>query len=140
MSKSNLFETDILELYFNGVAHAGLAENQVSTPLTDLTLALHTGDPGEAGDMTTSECAYSGYTRVTVARTAGGFTISGDAVTPVADIDFPISGDGPETASFFSIGTGVSDYIMYSGAISPTILINDGVIPRLTTASSVTED
>jgi hypothetical protein len=140
MSKGNAFETDILELYFNGTAHLGLAEDQVSTPLTLLTIALHTGDPGEAGDQTTSECAYTGYTRITVARTSGGFTIAGDAVTPVADIDFPISSDGPETASFFSIGTGVSDYLMYSGAISPTILINDGVIPRLTTATSVTED
>lgn len=140
MSKSNLFETDILELYFNAVAHLGLAEDQVTTPLTTLTLALHTGDPGEGGDMTTSECAYSGYARVTVARTAGGFTITGDAVSPVADVDFPISGDGPETATHWSVGTGVSDYIMYSGAISPTILINDGVIPRLTNATTITED
>jgi hypothetical protein len=104
---------------------------------------LHTGDPGEAGDQTTTECTYTGYTRVNVVRTSGGWTVSGTTptvVSPNANIDFPQATGGSETASYFSVGTGTGDYMMYSGAISPTIVISNGVTPRLTTASTISED
>jgi hypothetical protein len=51
MSKSNAFETDLLGLIFNGTAITTIADNAASTPLTNLYLALHTADPGEAGNQ-----------------------------------------------------------------------------------------
>jgi hypothetical protein len=142
MSKGNTFENDLLKLIFNATAIANIADNAASSPLTNLYVALHTADPGEAGSQTTSECAYTSYARVAVARTSGGFTVTGNSVSPAASIDFPAATGGSETATYFSIGTDVSGAgkILYSGAISPTISISSGVTPRLTTASTVTED
>ena len=40
----------------------------------------------------------------------------------------------------WSIGTGVGDYMMYSGVITPNIVCGSGITPVLTTASTVTED
>jgi hypothetical protein len=140
MSKSNAFETDMLELYFNATTHAELAENDSTSPAVNLTVALHTGDPGEAGTQLTNECTYTGYARVSVARTSGGWTVASGSVSPVADIDFPAATGGSETATHFSVGTGTGDYMMYSGTVTPNIVISSGVTPRLTTASAVTED
>lgn len=140
MSKSNSFENSFLLLLFNGTAIADIAENDTTTPATTLTVALHTADPGEAGTMTTSEAAYTSYARVTVARTSGGWTVVGNSVTPVAAIDFPQATGGSETITHFSVGTGVSNNIMYAGTVTPNIVVSSGVQPRLTTATQITED
>lgn len=142
MSKGNTFENDWMKLIFNATAIANIADNASSSPLTSLYVALHTADPGEAGDQTTSECAYTSYARVAVLRTSGGWTITANSVSPVANIDFPSCTGGSETATYFSVGVATSgaSKLLYSGAISPTIVITSGVIPRLTTSSVITED
>lgn len=58
MSKGNTFENDLLLLIFNATAIGNIADNAASSPLTNLYVSLHTGDPGEAGNQTTNECAY----------------------------------------------------------------------------------
>jgi hypothetical protein len=142
VSKGNTFESDLLSLIFKATAIANIADNAAASPLTNLFVALHTADPGEAGDQTTSECAYTSYARVTVARTAGGWSVASGSCSPVASIDFPAATGGSETATFASVGVATSgaSKILYSGAISPTIVISSGVTPRLTTASTITED
>lgn len=142
MSKGNTFENDILKLIFNGTAIANLADNAGASPLTDLYLALHTADPGEAGDQTTNECAYTSYARKAVARSGVGFTVSGNSVVLAANQDFVAATGGSETATHFSVGTASSGAgkILYKGAISPTIVISTGVTPRLTTGTTITED
>lgn len=142
MSKGNTFENDLLKLIFNATAIANIADNAASSPLTVLEMALHTADPGEAGDQTTSEAAYTSYTRVTVNRNSGGWTVSGASVSPVANIDFPTATGGSETETHASVGTAHTGTgkILYSGSISPNIAVSNGVTPRLTTASTVTED
>ncbi len=140
MSKSDAFENDILDLFFNATAIADLADDDQTSPATTLTIALHTADPGEAGNQATSEATYGGYARVTVARTSGGWTISGSSVSPLANIDFAEASSGTETITHFSIGSGVANYMMYFGAVTPNISVVTGVTPRLTTASAVTED
>lgn len=142
MSKGNTFENDILALLFNATAIANVADNAASAPLTALYVSLHTGDPGEAGNQTTSECAYGSYARVSVNRNGGGWSVSGNSVSPVANIDFPQATSGTETATYAVVGTASSGAgkILYSGAISPSISISSGVTPRLTTASTITED
>lgn len=140
MSKSNAFENAMLQLYFNGVTHANLADNTATAPATNLSVALHTADPGEAGDQSTSEATYTGYARVNVARTAGGWVVAANSVSPVANIDFPEATGGVETITHFSVGTGVGNAMMYSGTVTPNIAVTTGVTPRLTTASAITED
>lgn len=140
MSKGNTLENDLLKLYFNAVAIADLARDAAS-PVATLTVALHTADPGEAGSMATSEAAYTGYARVTVARTAGGWTVTGNSVSPVANIDFGACTASPGgDLTHFSVGTGVSNNLGYVGTLTPNITMAVGVIPRIKTTSTITED
>ena len=143
MSKGNTFENDLLKLIFQAAAIANLADNAASSPLTSLYVALHTADPGEAGDQTTSEISYTGYARVAVLRSASGWTVTANSVAPLADISFPISSGGAGgTATYASVGVASSgaSKILYSGALSPNIVVTSGVTPIITTGSAITED
>ena len=142
MSKGNTFENDWLKLIFNATAIANIADNAASAPLTNLYASLHTGDPGEAGDQTTSEATYTSYARVAVARTTGGWTVTNNSVSPVSDITFPQATGGTNTITHFAVGTAASGAgkILYKGTVTPNISVSSGVTPRLTTASTVTED
>lgn len=142
MSKGNTFENELLALIFNATGIANIADNAGTSPLTNLYVSLHTSDPGEAGSQTSNECAYTSYARVAVARSGSGWTVTGNSVSPAANIDFPEATGGTETATHFGVGTAASSTgkLLYKGAISPTIAISTGVTPRLTTASAITED
>ena len=141
MSKGDVFESDFLKLIFNATAIADLADNDATSPATTLTLALHTADPGEAGTQATSETAYTGYVRQTVARTAGGWTVTGGSVSPVANIDFPECTAAPGGAlTHFSVGTGVANKLLYKGTLSPNVTMAVGVIPRIKNTATITED
>jgi len=143
MSKSNDFENDLLKLIFNGTAIANLADNAVTGPLTSLFLALHTSDPGEAGTQSTGEIAYTGYARIPVLRTSGGWTITANSVSPVANVEFAeMTGGVGGTATFVTIGVAVTGAtkVLYRGALTPTIAVTTGVIPRIKPTSTITED
>jgi hypothetical protein len=142
MSKSNAWENDILAILFNATALANVFDNAATSPITNLYVSLHTADPGEAGDQTTNECAYTSYARVAVARTSGGWTITANSVSPTATVSFPACTGGSETATHFGVGKSSSGTgrLFYSGTISPNISISTGVTPQLTTASTITED
>lgn len=142
MSKSNTFENQLLALIFNATAIPNLAQNGVS-PLTQLFVALHTADPGEAGVQNTNEVSYTGYARVAVNRTAGGWVVSGNSVSPVANIEFgEMTAGTPGTATHASIGVAASGAtaILYKGALTPSIAYAVGVIPRIKSTSAITED
>lgn len=145
MSKSNSWETDLLNLLFNNSNAANIGDAtglRGSTTAGSLYLSLHTADPGEAGDQTTNEAAYTSYARVAVARSSGGFTVSGNQVTLAANVDFPAGTGGSGTATHFGIGTAASGAgkLLYSGTISPNLVLGNGITPRLGTGTTVTED
>jgi hypothetical protein len=142
MSKGNNWENDLLKLLFNATAVANIADNAASSPLTNLYVSLHTADPGEAGDQTTSETAYTSYARVAVARTSGGWTVTANSVSPVATISFPACTGSTSTITHFGIGTATSGAgkLLYSGTVTPNISVSTGVTPQLSTATAVTED
>lgn len=142
MSKSNTLETAILQLLFNGTAIANLADNAAASPVTSLYVSLHTADPGEAGTQLTSECTYTGYARIAVARNGGGWTITGNTANPAANIDFAQCTAGTNTVTHFGIGTlsTGAGVLLYKGAVTPNIAVSNGVIPRLSTATAITED
>lgn len=146
MSKSNTFENELLDLIFlnEAIANIGDASGlQPSAAAGSLYLSLHTGDPGEAGDQTTNEIAYTGYARQAVARSSSGFTVTDNAVTLANDVDFPkMTGGAGGTVTHFAIGTASSGagVLLYKGTTDPDILVEAGTIPRLEAATSVTED
>lgn len=142
MSKGNTYENDLLLLIFNATAIANIADNAGTSPLTNLYVSLHTADPGEAGDQTTNEIAYTSYARVAVARSGSGWTVSGNSVSPAATISFPAGTGGSGTATHFGVGTASSGTgkLLYSGTVTPNIVCGSGVTPELTTATAITED
>lgn len=143
MSMSNALENAFLLLLFNATAWANIADNAASTPNTQIACALHTADPGEAGDQTTSEAAYTSYARVNVNRNSGGWSVSANVASPVANIDFPASGASGSTITHFSAGKtgGGATAIHFSGTVTPNIAIGaSGITPRLTTATTISLD
>jgi len=142
VGKSTTTSNNLLKLVFNATAWSLIADNTATTPLTNLFVALHTADPGVGGSQTTSEVTYTSYARVSVARTTGGWTASTSASTsPVANISFPAGTGGSGTATYFSVGTLTSGagVILYSGTVTPNIVLGNGITPILTTASTITE-
>ena len=140
--KSNYLENALLKLLFWGTAIANIADNAATAPLTNLYIALHTADPTDGGSQNSSEVSYTGYARVVIVRTAGGWSISNDTVSPLSAIVFGLCTAGTATATHCSIGTDASGAgnLLYVGAINPSIAIATGVTPTLTTASTITED
>lgn len=143
MSKSDTFENDVLKLIFNATAIANIADNAASSPLTNLQLGLHSADPGDTGTQATSELAYTGYARVAVARTSGGFTVTGNSVSPVADATFGTATGGtmvPATHASIGVASSGATKYLYSGTLSPNVTISSGVAPVIAAGSTVTED
>ncbi len=145
MSKSNAFETALLSHIFENadIALIGDAAGlQNSATAGSLYFSLHTADPTDAADQTTSEVAYTSYARVAVARSSSGWTVSGNAVAVDADVVFPAGTGGSGTATHWGLGTDASGagLLLYKGAISPSIVCGNGVTPRLTAGTVVTED
>lgn len=145
MSMSNSMENKTLLLFFNNTAFANVGDAAgllASAAAGSLYLSLHTADPGEAGDQTTSEATYTGYARVAVARSSGGFTISTNSVVPAAAVTFPAGTGGSGTVTHFGIGTASSGagVLLFSGTVTPNIVTGNGVTPSLTTATTVSLD
>jgi len=146
MSKSNTFENDLLQLIFNNVDIADIGDAsgiQNSATAGSLYVALHTADPGEAGTATTSETSYGSYARQAVARTAGGWTVSGNEASNAALVQFPECSSGTATITHVSITTAVSgaSKILYSGALTASRSVSSGIQPQFAAgALTVTED
>ena len=144
MSKSNSLENGLLELLFKNTNFANVGDAtglRGSSTAGSLYFSLHTSDPGETGDQTTNEIAYTDYARVAVARSGAGFTVTNDSVSPAANVSFPIGSGGSGTATHFGIGTASSGagVLLYKGAITPNIVTGSGITPILTTATAITE-
>lgn len=134
MSMSNASESALLNLLFNNTAWANIGNAgglQPSGVAGSLYVRLHTADPGEAGTGSTNEVAYTGYAPVAVARSAGGFTVSGSQVSNTATVQFGECTAGSATATHFSVcdGSGGAAAIIYSGSLSASRSISSGITP-----------
>jgi len=130
---SNVSETALLNLLFKNQAWANVGDAgglQPSAAAGNFHIALHSADPGEAGDQTTSEIAYTGYGRVAVARGAG-FTVTGDSVSNAATVQFGECTAGSATVLWFSVGTASSGTgsIIYRGQLSASRAVSAGITP-----------
>lgn len=134
MSFSNTFETQLLNHIFANadIANVGDAAGlQNSVADGNLYIALHTADPGEAGNATTSEATYTGYARKPVSRT-NGWTVSGNQVSNAGEILFDECTAGTNTITHASIVkelSGASD-IIASFALNASLAVATGVTPK----------
>jgi hypothetical protein len=147
-AKSAEYEYYVLAGFLTGTAFPQIWDNAASSAYTATWVALHTGDPTASGHQGTNELSpatYTGYARVSVARSTAGWAVSTSAggASPVAAISFPqITSTSTAVASYFSVGltsASTDGIIGYSGTITPNINIGLNVTARLTTGSSITE-
>lgn len=146
MSKSNTFENDLLLLLFNNTAITDIGDAgglRATVSAGSLYWALYTADPGEAGSAITNETAYTGYARVAAARSGAGFTVTSNSVSPPANVDFNecTASPGGAITHFGIVNTSSgAGKLLYKGTMTPNITMAVGVIPRIKTTSTITED
>lgn len=147
MSLGNTAENEILALIFKNTTMAlvGDATGLVgSTTAGSFYISLHTADPGEGGNQTTSECSYALYARIAVARSGAGWVVTANSVSPAATIVFGAAaiGDVGTTVTHFAVGTASSGAgkIICSGTVTPNIALGASVVPELSTATAITLD
>jgi hypothetical protein len=146
VSKSNTFENDLMLLIFNNTNIADIGDAtglRGSSAAGSLYWSLHTADPGEAGSAITSETAYTGYARVAAARSGAGFTVTANSVSPPSNVDFGecTASPGAALTHFGIVNTSSgAGKLLYKGTLTPNITMAVGVIPRIKTTSTITED
>ena len=104
-----------------------VAANSAS-PATSLYISLHNGAPGNAGNQTTNETAYTNYARQAVARTRGGWTTalgsgtSFSSVSNAAAINFATGGASGDTLTHWGLGLSSSGTgtLLAWGPLGPT--------------------
>jgi hypothetical protein len=143
MPKSTATCNSLLALIFNATTWNLIAENDSSSPATNLYLSLHTASPGVGNDQTTNEAAYTNYARIPVARTTGGWDVpSGGATANAALAQFAQCGVTGATITHVAIGTAASGAgtVLYAGALSSSLAVANGIQPQFAAgALDVTE-
>ena len=125
MAKSATTENDVLKYFFNATAFSWDAA-------TNLYISLHTADPTSVGDQTSFEITYTGHNRVTVARTSGGWTVSGNTASNTALIQFAQCTGGSNVVTHVAIGTAASGagQILYSGVLNSPLTVSNLIQPQ----------
>lgn len=134
MSATNAFETNLLNHIFTNAAIANIGDATglpASATAGSLYVSLHTADPGETGDQTTNETAYTNYARVAVARSAAGWTVSGNNASNTAAVNFPQCGATGATITHFGVGTAASGTgnLLVRGALTSSLAVSNGITP-----------
>lgn len=135
MSMTNAAEAAFLDLLFLNVDWANIGDAaglQNSAAAGSFYISLHTADPGEAGDQSTNEVSYTGYARVGVARTAGGWTRTVSTIANTALVQFGQCTGGSATATHFGIGTDSAGAgnLLLKGALNASLSISNGIQPQ----------
>jgi hypothetical protein len=130
--KSTTFANSLLELVLKATTFADFAENDSTSPATNLYLSLHTADPGVGGSQTTNEAAYTNYTRVAVARSGSGWTVTGAAAENAALVQFPQCGASGATVTHVAIGKASSGtgLVLWAGALNASLAVANLIQPQ----------
>lgn len=130
---------DVQKLFLTATAIANIADNAATSPNTNTFVTLHTASPSGA-NQTTNEAAYTSYVRATVARTAGGWTVSTNTSALAALLSFAAATGGSETETHFGVGklTSGAGVLWFWGTVTPNIVVSTGVTPQITTAVLLT--
>lgn len=143
MPKSTTVCNKFLALLYNATTWDGIAENDTSSPLTNIYMGLQTASMTGASVQTTNETAYTNYARIAVARTTGGWSApSGGATSNVAAVEFPQCGASGATITDAHTGTSLSGggEIFHYGTLNASIAVSNQVQPRFAAgAVTITE-
>ena len=134
---ANTSQTALVTLLFQNTAMANIGNSgglQPSGAAGSFFLSLHTANPGTTGTQTTSEAAYTSYARVAVARSSGGWTVTGNQpciAENAAAATFPAATGGTETETYFGIGTATSGagQLLIFSALTSSLSVSSGITP-----------
>ncbi len=150
MSKTNVHEDEYLAHILQNAAIANIGDAAglpAAAVAGSLEVSLHTADPGEAGDQSTSEAAYTSYARQVIVRAAGAndWDVAAGVGSNKAMITFPVAtAPAAETETHFGVGTGFANKLLYSGLLtSPPggLPVSVGIQPEFAIgALTLTED
>lgn len=134
MSASNAFETALLGLIITNANAANVGDAtglRGSSTAGVFWISLHTADPGEAGDQTTNETAYTNYARQDEARDTTQWTVTNDTADNDNAIGFPTGGASGATLTHFGLGSATSGAgnLFMSGALSASLAVSSGITP-----------
>ena len=140
MAKGAGFEDSLLKLILTATNYANLADNTATSPNTNLYLSLHTAAPA-SDSQSSNETTYTGYARVAVARTTGGFTVTTNSAVLAAQATFGACTAGTATITNFALGmlSSGAGLILWTGTVSPNISVAVPVQPILSTGTTITE-
>ena len=143
MSASNALETALLALMFNNTACANFGDAgglQPSSAPGSTQLALSTGTLADTDTLlTASETAYTTYARPTQARSAAGWTVSGNQVSNAALITFGLDTVGAGVVAH-SLGLGfiaTGNVLALWAILTADLTINPGVTPQFAIGSLI---
>ena len=92
-------------------------------------VSLHTADPTDTGDQTTSEATFTSYARVSVVRDGTEWVVSGNGLENGNAITYPTCTGGSSTVTHFGIGTdstGAGHLVIY-GALTASLAVSNGI-------------
>lgn len=150
MSKSNSFETTLLQHIFNNVALTDIGDASglpaAATP-GNLYVRLYTSAVVVDDATIGTECAYTGYVALGVAvpRTAGGWTVAGNNASNTAAVTFGACSAGSETVRYFAIWKNNTSTVdadrLYWGQLTSDLAVSAGITPEFAIgALDVNED
>ena len=134
MSATNAFETALLNLIILNIDAANVGDAaglQNSAAAGVFWISLHTASPGETGNQTTSETAYTNYARQDEARTASQWTVTGNTADNDNAIGFPTGGASGATLTDFGLGSDTSGTgnLFLFGALTASLAVSSGITP-----------
>ena len=133
-SKKDTFENDLLKLIFQNIALANIGNAgglQPAGAAGNFYIALYSAAPSESAAGT--EITYTGYARVAVVRSAGGWTVSTNNASNAVAVTFGLCTSGTPTAVAFAIckaGTRDVDDAIYWGDLTSNLAISPGITPE----------
>lgn len=137
MSLTNLFEDDLLELLFLNTAAPNVGDASGLQPAAtagSVLMSLHDSALGDADTLQTAhELSYTGYARVTGARSGANWTIASGVASNDNVLAFgEMTAGGPETAVDIGLNLlGSGDSLQIYGTLTAPLVISNGIDPQL---------
>ena len=134
MSATNVFENGLLSLIFENANYANVGDAtglRGSSTAGVFYISLHTANPDETGDQTTSETAYTNYVRVSVARSTAGWSVASGVADNDSAITFAQCGASGATLTHFGVGSdssGAGNLFLW-GALTASLAVSNLVTP-----------
>lgn len=130
----------VLSLIFENASYANVGDAtglRGSSTAGVFYVSLHTANPNETGDQTTSEAAYTSHNRVSVARSTAGWSVASGVADNDAAITFAAATGGSETETHFGIGSDTSGAgnLFFWGALTAGLAVSSGITPSFAAGS-----